>query len=138
MRRLEWSIARRYLKGGRRGRLASLITFIATGGVIVGVFALVVVMGVMNGLQTELRSRILSMTSHAAVSGYEAGFEDWEGAREVALGDARVVAAAPDPARLGAEPKRPIFFQLPAVRTLADPFPAGFKRRKVNGRKGSQ
>ena len=57
MSRLEWKIAGRYLKSRRSSRLVSLITLIATGGVAVGVMALVIVMGVMNGLQNELRDK---------------------------------------------------------------------------------
>ena len=43
----------------RRRAPASLITVISTGGVAVGVTALIVVLGVMNGLQNDLRERIL-------------------------------------------------------------------------------
>lgn len=56
---LERRVARRYLQGRRRTRGASLQAVIATGGVAVGVMALVVVLGVMNGLRDELRDRIL-------------------------------------------------------------------------------
>ncbi len=56
---LELSIAWRYLRSRRGSRLLSFITVIAMGGVIVGVSALVVIMGVMNGLQTDLREKIL-------------------------------------------------------------------------------
>ena len=39
--------------------MASLNTVISTGGVAVGVMALIVVLGVMNGLRDDLRERIL-------------------------------------------------------------------------------
>jgi lipoprotein-releasing system permease protein len=57
--RLEWAIAQRYLRSRRGSRLVSLISAIAIGGVVVGVAALVLVMGVMSGLQTDLREKIL-------------------------------------------------------------------------------
>ena len=58
-RSLHWFIASRYLSS-RRGRgFLSLITLIAIGGVSVGVMALIVVIGVMSGLQTDLREKIL-------------------------------------------------------------------------------
>lgn len=60
MSRLELSIAWRYLRSRRGSRLLSLISVIAIGGVIVGVSALIVIMGVMNGLQTDLREKILT------------------------------------------------------------------------------
>ncbi len=57
--RLELSIAWRYLRSRRGSRLLSFISVIAVAGVVVGVSALVVIMGVMNGLQTDLREKIL-------------------------------------------------------------------------------
>jgi lipoprotein-releasing system permease protein len=59
MTRLELSIAWRYLRSRRGSRLLSLISVIAIGGVIVGVSALIVIIGVMNGLQKDLREKIL-------------------------------------------------------------------------------
>ena len=56
---LELSIAWRYLRSRRRSQLLSLISVIAIGGVIVGVSALIVIIGVMNGLQNDLREKIL-------------------------------------------------------------------------------
>ncbi len=59
MTRLELSIAWRYLRSRRGSRLLSLISAIAIGGVVVGVSALIVIIGVMNGLQNDLREKIL-------------------------------------------------------------------------------
>jgi lipoprotein-releasing system permease protein len=59
MNRLEWHIAWRYLRSRRGSRLLSLISTIAIGGVVVGVSALIVIIGVMNGLQRDLREKIL-------------------------------------------------------------------------------
>jgi lipoprotein-releasing system permease protein len=59
MRKLELAIAWRYLRSRRGSRLLSLISVIAIGGVIVGVSALIVIIGVMNGLQNDLREKIL-------------------------------------------------------------------------------
>jgi lipoprotein-releasing system permease protein len=72
VRALEWFVARRYLASRRAGRrLLSLSTFIAIGGVAVGVMALLVVIGVMTGLQRDLQAKILSGTPHVYV--YESG-----------------------------------------------------------------
>ncbi|AHG90750.1 MacB-like periplasmic core domain protein [Gemmatirosa kalamazoonensis] len=57
--RLELAIAWRYLRSRRGSRLLSLISIIAIGGVVVGVSALILIMGVMNGLQRDLRDKIL-------------------------------------------------------------------------------
>ena len=59
MSRLELSIAWRYLRSRRGSKLLSLISVIAIGGVMVGVSALIVIIGVMNGLQRDLREKIL-------------------------------------------------------------------------------
>jgi lipoprotein-releasing system permease protein len=56
---LELHIAWRYLRSRRGSQLLSLISLIAIGGVIVGVSALIVIIGVMNGLQKDLREKIL-------------------------------------------------------------------------------
>jgi lipoprotein-releasing system permease protein len=97
MNRLELRIASRYLKGRRPSGLVSLITFIATGGVVVGVMALIVVMGVMNGLQTELRNRILVASPHLQIFTYGEGLriDDWRPALETVRNHPEVVAAAP-------------------------------------------
>jgi lipoprotein-releasing system permease protein len=65
VKRLDWFVARRYLSSRRRGRrLLSLSTFIAIGGVGVGVMALLVVIAVMTGLQRDLQAKILAGTPH--------------------------------------------------------------------------
>jgi lipoprotein-releasing system permease protein len=72
VRGLEWFVARRYLSSRRRGgRLLSLSTFIAIGGVAVGVMALLIVIAVMTGLQRDLQEKILAGTPHVYV--YETG-----------------------------------------------------------------
>ncbi len=77
--RLELQIALRYLRSRHRSRLLSLITVIAVGGVSVGVMALVMVLGVMNGLQGDLREKILVASPHLRVLTYGSGLrlDDW-------------------------------------------------------------
>jgi lipoprotein-releasing system permease protein len=94
---LELRIALRYLKSRRSSQLLSLITVIAVGGITVGVMALVVVLGVMNGLQNDLREKILVVNPHLRVLTYGEGLrlDAW---REVLAKVRRapgVVAAAP-------------------------------------------
>jgi len=67
---LEWQIALRYLTSRRRSGVISVIGLIAIGGVFVGVAALVIVMSVMNGLQKDLRDKILTNTPHLLVQKY--------------------------------------------------------------------
>ena len=97
MKRLEWKIATRYLRSRRSSRLVSLITLIATAGVAVGVTALIVVMGVMNGLQNELREKILIASPHLRILTWGNGLrvENWRDALEVIRAHPDVEAAAP-------------------------------------------
>ncbi|HVX87797.1 MAG TPA: ABC transporter permease [Gemmatimonadales bacterium] len=95
---LERRIARRYLQGGRTRRGASLQAVIATGGVAIGTMALVVVLGVMNGIRDELRARILVGSPHLRVLTYGDGLrvDDWRGTLGIIRADPDVVAAAPE------------------------------------------
>src|SRR6266571_3839262 len=95
--RLELLITLRYLRSRRASRLLSLITVIAVGGVTVGVMALVVVLGVMNGLQADLRDKILVANPHLRVLTYGEGLrlEDWRKVLGEVRGTPGVEAAAP-------------------------------------------
>jgi lipoprotein-releasing system permease protein len=97
MSRLELGIALRYLRSRRSSRLVSLITVIAVGGVTVGVMALVVVLGVMNGLQADLRDKILVANPHLRVLTYGEGLrlDDWRRVLAQARRTAGIEAAAP-------------------------------------------
>jgi lipoprotein-releasing system permease protein len=96
--RLELRIAGRYLRSRRSGRAASLNTVISTGGVAVGVMALIVVLGVMNGLRNDLRERILVANPHLRVLTYGAGLrmDDWREALAEIRKEPGVIAAAPE------------------------------------------
>lgn len=95
---LEWRIARRYLRGRRSSRTASLNTVISTGGVAVGVTALIVVLGVMNGLRDDLRQRILVANPHLRVLTYGAGLrmDDWQKVMAIVRKQPGVLAVAPE------------------------------------------
>jgi lipoprotein-releasing system permease protein len=95
--RLEASIAGRYLRSRRSSRLVSLTTFIATGGVTVGVMALIVVLGVMNGLQRELREKILVGSPDLRILTFGQGLrmDGWREALATVRRDSAVVAAEP-------------------------------------------
>jgi lipoprotein-releasing system permease protein len=79
-RGLEWYVARRYLSSRGGGRLFSFITWIALGGVTVGVSALVIVIGVMSGMQEDLMGKILESSPHVLVlqQGPSIRMDDWK------------------------------------------------------------
>ncbi len=85
----------RYLRAsGRRGAI-SLIAGIAIIGLALGVAVLIVVLSVMNGFEEELRTRILSLTAHATISGLEGRISNWRPLEEKLSRFPGVVAAAP-------------------------------------------
>jgi lipoprotein-releasing system permease protein len=94
---LSWYIARRYLASRKRGRLLSLITWIALGGVMVGVTALIVVIGVMAGMQHDLREKILGSTPHVLVleQGTALRMNSWQDVLDTVLSVPEVVTASP-------------------------------------------
>jgi lipoprotein-releasing system permease protein len=95
--RLELSIAWRYLRGRRASRLLSFTSIVAVGGVVVGVSALIVVMGIMNGLQHDLRDRLLIASPDLKVSSAsgDARIDAWQDALRAVEAQPGVVAAAP-------------------------------------------
>src|SRR5947199_8266404 len=95
--RLDLRVAMRYLRSRRSSRLLSLITVIAVGGVTIGVMALVIVLGVMNGMQNDLREKILVVNPHLRVLTYGEGLrlDDWAEVLRKVRGTDGVVAAAP-------------------------------------------
>ena len=91
----ELFIGLRYIRARRKNHFVSFIAFISIAGVALGVFALIVVLSVMNGFGNELRDRTLSMTSHATISGYDGYLRDWPEVLAKAKANKEVIAAAP-------------------------------------------
>ena len=97
MTKLELQIAWRYLRSRRGSKLLSLISIIAIGGVLVGVSALIVIIGVMNGLQHDLREKILvgSPDIRVLTYGEDLRITDWPAVLEKVRKQPGVVTAAP-------------------------------------------
>jgi lipoprotein-releasing system permease protein len=97
MSSLELSIAWRYLRSRRGSKLLSFISVIAIVGVVVGVSALIVVMGVMNGLQRDLREKILIGSPDIRVLNFGADMriDDWQTVLKKVQAEPGVVAAGP-------------------------------------------
>lgn len=68
--KFEYFIAGRYLKSHERQAFISLVTIFSTLGIAVGVMALIVVISVMTGFESELKNRILGIESHILVMRY--------------------------------------------------------------------
>lgn len=74
----ELFIGRRYLRTKQKQAFISLITLLSIAGVAVGVMALIVVIAVMAGFESDLKSRILGVESHVVVTRPEEPFTDYE------------------------------------------------------------
>jgi len=81
-------------KGSGRNAFVSFIAFTSMAGIVVGVWALIVVLSVMNGFQLELRNRILSVASHIEIRGFPE-LKDPDAVVALARRNPRVIASAP-------------------------------------------
>ncbi len=71
-------IGLRYTRAKRRNHFISFISLIAMLGIVLGVWALITVLSIMNGFEGELRDRILGVASHVTITGAEGGIRDWQ------------------------------------------------------------
>lgn len=72
------TVALRYLFALRKQSFISIISLFAVCGVALGVAALIVVIGVMNGFSTDLEGKILGVNAHLIVSGATGGIKNYE------------------------------------------------------------
>ncbi len=91
----ELFISYRYLKAKRKQTFISIITAISTAGVALGVCALIVVIGVMNGFKEDLQKKILGITSHVVIMRYSGTIGDWRSVKKRAESEPGVDAATP-------------------------------------------
>jgi lipoprotein-releasing system permease protein len=86
---LRYSVAREH------SFFVSFITWVSLIGVALGVAALITVLSVMNGLESELRNRLLSLTAHATLNAAGAPIRDWRDRIQQLEGAPGLVGAAP-------------------------------------------
>lgn len=102
----EWWIGARYAglarvgRGGRRGdRFVSFVAASSMAGIGLGVAALIIVLSVMNGFQTQVRDRMLSVLPHIELyvpgGGHEQVLDRWQDLAQAAKADPEVRGAAP-------------------------------------------
>jgi lipoprotein-releasing system permease protein len=91
----EGFVGLRYLRASPKRGSVSLIAGIAISGLALGVAVLIVVMSVMNGFEEVLRTRILSLTAHATITGLEGRIRNWRPDLEQLQRFPGVVGAAP-------------------------------------------
>ena len=91
----ELLVGLRYLRARRRNRFISINSLVSMIGIAVGVWALIVVLSVMNGFQKEVRTRILGVASHVQISGAGNRLSDWKSIAKLASQHEHVLATAP-------------------------------------------
>ncbi len=70
--RFETFVALRYLFALRKQSFISIVSLFAVCGVAIGVGALIVVIGVMNGFSTDFQEKILGVNAHIMVTSFGA------------------------------------------------------------------
>jgi lipoprotein-releasing system permease protein len=85
----------RYSLAREHSFFVSFITWVSLLGVAVGVAALITVLSVMNGFETELRERLLSLSAHATLSLRGEAIPDWRARIGQLQGSPGLTGAAP-------------------------------------------
>jgi lipoprotein-releasing system permease protein len=85
----------RYVRSRERGFFVSFISWVSMLGVCLGVAALIVIISVMNGLERETRTRLLSLASHATISASPQQMQRWEALADTVRKSDGVVGVAP-------------------------------------------
>ena len=92
----EFFIAKRYLQSKQHTGFISVVAFIAVGGVILGVAALIIMLSVTNGFAGEVRNRLIGMNAHVSIHRfYGEPIPAFEELIERASAEEGVIAAAP-------------------------------------------
>lgn len=91
---LPFYIGLRYTWAKRRNTFISFVSLFAFIGMALGVFALIVVLSVMNGFDRELKDRILRVVPHGFIHTQEP-LNDWHSLADKITGRHGVVGAAP-------------------------------------------
>src|SRR5271169_4841874 len=85
----------RYSLAREHSFFVSFITWVSLLGVALGVLALITVLSVMNGFETELRTRLLSLSAHATLTAGGGPITDWRAGIRKLDGAAGLLGAAP-------------------------------------------
>ena len=85
----------RYARARAHRFFVSFITWVSLGGVAVGVAALIVILSVMNGFESELRTRLLALSAPVRISALPGQVVDWDALAAKIAGLPGVKAAEP-------------------------------------------
>src|SRR3954470_17939745 len=93
--RYERMIARRYLLPQKGEGFIFVVAGFSVLAVAIGVWALIVVMSIMNGFRDELFDKIVGVNGHAVVQGYDGRLTNWEQIADTAKKTPGVTSALP-------------------------------------------
>lgn len=79
----EFVVALRYIFALRKQSFIAVISLFAVCGVALGVAALIVVIGVMNGFTKDLRDKILGVNAHVIVSAFTGGLREHKAIEDI-------------------------------------------------------
>jgi lipoprotein-releasing system permease protein len=91
----ELFISLRYLRARRKQVFVSIITFISIAGILLGVAALIIVLAVMNGFETDLRNKILGVNAHLVLMEYSGAMRDYSKVKNTVSSIQGVAGATP-------------------------------------------
>lgn len=92
----ELFIARRYLKSRQKTGFINTITYITVSGVAIGAAALIIVLSVMNGFESEVRERIIGFDTHIRLRTYHnQGLDDYKEVMEIIRDIPHIIGISP-------------------------------------------
>ncbi len=91
---LSWTIGYRYWRARKANPFASFITVFAVSGILLGVAALIIVSSVMNGLEGQLKQRILGAVPQLTVHSEQA-LENWQEVANRLVDGKQILAISP-------------------------------------------
>ncbi|MGD9364809.1 MAG: lipoprotein-releasing ABC transporter permease subunit [Desulfobacteraceae bacterium] len=91
----EFFISRRYFKSKPNQTIIALITILSIIGVAIGVTALIVVIAVMGGFESDLKSRILGIEPHLVIDKHAAPMKDFQRIAKLCEQNNQVISAWP-------------------------------------------
>ena len=74
----ELFVGLRYLRAKRKNHFSTFISITSMVGIALGVAVLIIVLSVMNGFGTELRNRILGVSSHLQITQGDNTLSNWQ------------------------------------------------------------
>jgi len=82
------------LRSKNKNRFISFISIMSVTGIAIAVAVLIIVLSVMNGFEHEVRSKILKVVSHGAITGWAGRIDDWRAMRDIVEAHPETLSAA--------------------------------------------